>query len=108
VAPTSPKHRTSALFWNEIGALSFFLYLFFLGALYNRLRRAEGGTGWLSLLAFAGGLGFVAVHAVETLTAIVVPPPSGPAFSQRSWSAPTPGQQAQTATTTRVTGRLDH
>ncbi|MFL6114262.1 MAG: hypothetical protein ACJ786_23315 [Catenulispora sp.] len=72
VARTYAEHRTAGLFWNEIGALSFFFYLFFLGALYNRLRRAEAGTGWLSLLALAGGLGFVAVHAVETLTAVVL------------------------------------
>jgi hypothetical protein len=72
VARTYAEHRTAGLFWNEIGALSFFFYLFFLGALYNRLRRAEGGTGWLSLLALAGGVGFVAVHAVETVTAIVL------------------------------------
>jgi hypothetical protein len=72
VARTYAEHRTAGLFWNEIGALAFFFYLFFLGALYNRLRRAERGTGWLSLLALAGGLGLVAVHAVETLTAIVL------------------------------------
>lgn len=48
-----------ALFWNFIGTLGFFFFLFFLGALYNALRQAEGGTGWLSLVAFGGGLGML-------------------------------------------------
>ena len=66
------EHRTAALFWNEIFAVSNFFYLFFLGALYHRLRRAEGGTGWLALIAFTGGLGLVLTHVVETLSAQVL------------------------------------
>jgi len=72
VARAYTDHRAAALVWNEVGALAFFFYLFFLGALYNRLRRAEGGTGWLALIAFAGGLGLVITHAVETLSALVL------------------------------------
>lgn len=55
VARAYTEQRTAALFWNEIFVLSNFFYLFFLGALYNRLRRAESGTGWLALIAFTGG-----------------------------------------------------
>ena len=69
VASVYAKNREAALFWNFIGTLSFFFFLFFLGALYNVLRRAEGGTGWLSLVAFSGGLGMIAIHSVETLAA---------------------------------------
>lgn len=69
VASVYAKNREGALFWNFIGTLSFFFFLFFLGALYNVLRRAEGGTGWLSLVAFSGGLAQIAIHSVETLAA---------------------------------------
>ena len=69
VASVYTKNREGALFWNFIGTLSFFFFLFFLGALYNVLRRAEGGTGWLSLVAFSGGLAQIAIHSVETLAA---------------------------------------
>jgi hypothetical protein len=72
VARAYTDHRTAALFWNESFALSNFFYLFFLGALYNRLRRAESGTGWLALIAFTGGLGLVLTHVVETLSAQVL------------------------------------
>src|SRR5690349_16710880 len=34
-----------ALFLNFIGTLGFFFFLFFLGARYNALRQAKGGTG---------------------------------------------------------------
>ena len=70
VASVYAKNREGALFWNFIGTLSFFFFLFFLGALYNVLRRAEGGTGWLSLIAFSGGLAQIAIHSVETLAAL--------------------------------------
>jgi hypothetical protein len=55
------------LFNNLLGTLSFFFFLFFLGGLYNALRRAEGDTGWLSLLALGGGLVLTAVHSLESV-----------------------------------------
>ena len=61
------NHREAYLFKNLLGTLSFFFFLFFLGSLYNTLRRAEGGSGWLSILALGGGLLFAAVHSVESI-----------------------------------------
>ena len=46
VASKYSKESHGALFWNFVGTLAFFFFLFFLGALYNALRQAEGGTGW--------------------------------------------------------------
>ena len=69
VARIYTKNSADALFWNFVGTLAFFFFLFFLGALYNVLRQAEGGTGWLSLIAFGSGLGMLAIHSVETLSA---------------------------------------
>ena len=69
VARVYTQNSEGALFWNFVGTLAFFFFLFFLGALYNALRQAEGGTGWLSLIAFGSGLGVLAVHSVETLSA---------------------------------------
>lgn len=50
VAGVYTKNSAGALLWNFVGTLAFFFFLFFLGALYNVLRQAEGGTGWLSLI----------------------------------------------------------
>jgi hypothetical protein len=36
--------------------VAFLCFLFFLGSLWSALRRAEGDTGWLSMVAFGGGL----------------------------------------------------
>jgi hypothetical protein len=72
VAKLYTDQQFGALFWNWVGSLSFFCYLFFLGTLYSILRRAEGGTGWLSLIAFSGGALFIAIHALETLSAYVL------------------------------------
>ena len=69
VASVYTKNSAGALLWNFVGTLAFFFFLFFLGALYNVLRQAEGGTGWLSLIAFGSGLGMLAIHSVETLSA---------------------------------------
>ncbi len=69
VARVYANNRQGVLFWNFIGSFSLFFFLFFLGALYNILRQAEGGTGWLSLVAFSGGLGVFAIHSVETIAA---------------------------------------
>lgn len=62
-------HREGILVKNLVGTLSFFPFLFFLGSLYSVLRRAEGDTGWLSLLAFGGGLALTAIHAIESVLA---------------------------------------
>jgi uncharacterized protein DUF4386 len=69
VATVYTKNSAGALLWNFVGTLAFFFFLFFLGALYNVLCQAEGGTGWLSLIAFGSGLGMLAIHSVETLSA---------------------------------------
>jgi hypothetical protein len=61
------RDREGLLFSNLLGTLSFFFFLFFLGSLYNTLRRAEGDTGWLSLLALGGGLVLTAVHSLESV-----------------------------------------
>src|SRR5262245_15207146 len=53
-----------------IGALAF---LSFLIRLRNDLRRAEGGTGTLSNLAFGAGVGFAAVWTVAAATFASVP-----------------------------------
>jgi hypothetical protein len=39
-----------------LGALGAVLFLFFVSTLRSYLRTAEGGTGWLSNVAFAGGI----------------------------------------------------
>jgi len=59
--------REAYLFKNLLGTLSFFFFLFFLGSLYSTLRRAEGGSGWLSILALGGGFVFTAVHSIESV-----------------------------------------
>lgn len=61
-------HRHADLLKNLLGTLAFFFFLIFLGSLYSTLRRAEGGTGWISALALGGGLIFVAVHSLESVT----------------------------------------
>jgi hypothetical protein len=61
------RNHESYLFKNLLGTLSFFTFLFFLGSLYSALRRAEGDTGWLSLLALGGGLVMTAVHSLESV-----------------------------------------
>ena len=75
--------RQGTLFKNLLGTLSFFLFLFFLGSLYNTLRKAEGGTGWLSLLAFGGGLVFTAVHSLESVVSYAL-----------AWHVPSEGNVA--------------
>lgn len=69
VASLYAQNRTSALLWNFVGALSFFFFLFFLGALWSALRRAEGDTGFLAMVALGAGLVVVAVHSLETVSA---------------------------------------
>jgi len=72
VAKVYTDQQFGALFWNWVGSLAFFCYLFYLGALYSVLRHAERGTGWLSLIAFSGGALFIAIHALETISAYVL------------------------------------
>ena len=49
-----------------IGALSLVPFLWFLGSLRSTLRTAEGGTGRLSAIAYAGGVVLVAGAAVDS------------------------------------------
>lgn len=44
--------------------LAFTVFLFFLGSLWAALRRAEGGSGWLSATALGGGSVAIAVKLV--------------------------------------------
>jgi len=39
-----------------IGAISAFFMMWFAGSVFNALREREGGTGWLSMVAFGGGV----------------------------------------------------
>jgi hypothetical protein len=45
--------------------LGFLLFLFFLGILWSALRRAEGGSGWLSTTAFGAGLMSVTIKVAS-------------------------------------------
>lgn len=49
-----------------LGALSLVPLLWFLGSLRSTLRTAEGGTGRLSAIAYAGGIVLVAAAAVDS------------------------------------------
>jgi hypothetical protein len=48
-----------------LGSLALVPFLWFLGSLRGALRVAEGGTGRLSAIAYAGGIVFVAFAAVD-------------------------------------------
>jgi hypothetical protein len=48
-----------------LGALSLVPFLWFLGSLRSALRTAEGGTGRLSAIAYAGGIVLAATAAVD-------------------------------------------
>ena len=56
-----PKIRIAFLM--EI--LAFLFFLFFLGNLWSALRRAEGGSGWLSATAFGAGLMSVTIKVAS-------------------------------------------
>jgi hypothetical protein len=45
--------------------LAFLFFLFFLGDLWSALRRAEGGSGWLSATAFGAGLMSVTIKVAS-------------------------------------------
>jgi hypothetical protein len=45
--------------------LAFLFFLFFLGNLWSALRRAEGGSGWLSATAFGAGLMSVTIKVAS-------------------------------------------
>ena len=49
---------------NFLGGLSIIALLWFLGSLFGRLRKAEGGTGRVSSIALTGGVATAAVAAV--------------------------------------------
>ena len=51
------------VFFVEI--LGFLFFLFFLGNLWSALRRAEGGSGWLSATAFGAGLMSVTIKVAS-------------------------------------------
>ena len=50
------QNRQLALTGGFLSVLSIIAFIWFLGALWARLRRYEGEPGWLSLVAFASGL----------------------------------------------------
>ena len=81
--PNAPQHQIAgyltdsarqthniigAYLWT-VGALAFLLFLI---RLRNDLRRAEGGTGFLSNLAFGAGAAFAALLLVSTSTSAAV------------------------------------
>lgn len=45
--------------------LAFLFFLFFLGSLWSTMRRAEGGSGWLSTTAFGAGLMSVTIKVAS-------------------------------------------
>ena len=45
--------------------LAFLFFLFFLGSLWSAMRRAEGGSGWLSITAFGAGLMSVTIKVAS-------------------------------------------
>jgi hypothetical protein len=54
VGPSIGGLTSPVAFFLEV--LAFLFFLFFLGRLWSALRRAEGGSGWLSATAFGAGL----------------------------------------------------
>lgn len=54
------RNMQLALTGGFLSVLSIIAFIWFLGALWARLRRSEGEPGWLSLVAFASGLAGVA------------------------------------------------
>src|SRR5262249_17735302 len=97
VAKVYTDQQFGALFWNWVGSLAFFCYLFFLGALYSVLRRAERGTGWLSLIAFSGGALFIAIHGLMATFREAFP------MHDRIWCGITPGMHISFVTTPTTT-----
>ena len=49
-------NETALSVGSQLGMLSIFFFLLFLGSLYSALRRGEGDTGWLSALALGSGV----------------------------------------------------
>ena len=49
-------NETALSVGSQLGMLSIFFFLLFLGSLYSVLRRGEGDTGWLSALALGSGV----------------------------------------------------
>ena len=64
---------TFVLFNGTIPLLSTFFFLWFLGALYGILRRAEGVDGVLSVVALAGGILFITLSCVGYTVEIMYP-----------------------------------
>lgn len=63
VGPSIGGPKSTVAFSLEI--LGFLFFLFFLGSLWSALRRAEGGSGWLSLTAFGAGLMSVTIKVAS-------------------------------------------
>jgi hypothetical protein len=57
--------------------LGFLFFLFFLGSLWSAMRRAEGGSGWLSTTAFGAGLMSVTIEVGGAATLLVAKYRSG-------------------------------
>lgn len=47
-----------------LGSISAFFLIWFTGSVFNTMREREGGTGWLSFVAFGGGIASSAALAV--------------------------------------------
>jgi hypothetical protein len=69
---THTRNIIGAYLW-VVGALAF---LWFLVRLRNDIRKAEGGAGSLSTLAFAAGVAFAAVWMVSAAAYAALPMPS--------------------------------
>lgn len=73
--PTS----TFLLFNGVLNGIAYFFFLWFLGALYGVLRRAEGasgggeGAGWISATALVGGAMFTALVSAGVAAEVVYP-----------------------------------
>lgn len=63
VGPSIGSPASGVAFSLEI--LGFLFFLFFLGALWSALRRAERGSGWLSTTAFGAGLMSVTIKVAS-------------------------------------------
>jgi hypothetical protein len=66
-------HRRMIVIGAILIALAALAFLIFLGALRERLRTAAPGTEWLSTVAFASGVLFVAMLGVFAVSAAAVP-----------------------------------
>lgn len=66
-----PPNRITA--HTALVALAGFFFLWFVGALWARLRQAEGAPGWGSGVAFAGGVAYVVLFFMATSATVAIP-----------------------------------